>query len=359
MQPEHRSLDFRGKDVYVGLDVAKLSWKVSIIVGPDQTHKTFTQPAQPEILAHYLKRNFPGATYHCVYEAGFSGFWTHEALGAFGIDCMVVNPADVATTNKERLCKTDRIDAQKLARELSNGTLRAIFVPSRDAQEDRSVVRLRAGFVRKQTRTKNQIRALLEYYGIHPEEAAGSPERHWSGAYIQWLHQIQFSSPSGRTALDTLLGELLSLRESIARLTRHIRILANQEHYRNNVELLCGVPGVSLLIAMTFLTEIVSIDRFDGLDSLASFVGLVPGEHSTGERQVVTGITRRHNKVLRAMIVESAWVAIRHDPALMMAFLHLSSRMPKQCAIVRIARKLLNRMRTVLTTHTPYQLRTA
>jgi transposase len=271
---------------------------------------------------------------------------------------VVVNPADVATTNKERQYKTDRVDAHKLARELSNCTLRAIYVPDRQAQEDRSLVRLRASFVRKQTRAKNQIRALLEYYGIHPKEVAGSPERHWSGAYIQWLQNVPFCHPSGRAAMDALLGELLSLRETIAHLTRQIRLLASQDRYRDRIELLCSVPGVSLLIAMTLLTELVTIDRFDGLDTLASFVGLVPGERSSGNRQVVTGITRRHNKVLRAMIVESAWVAIRHDPALMMAFLRLSSRMPKQCAIVRIARKLLNRMRSVLMSRTAYQLRT-
>jgi len=358
MLPEQRVLDFHGRHVFVGLDVAKQSWKVSILVGTDQVHRSFTQPPRPEILAQYLERNFPGATYHCAYEAGFSGFWTYEALTAQGIDCMVVNPADVATTNKERQSKTDRIDAQKLARELANGGLRAIYVPHRSAQEDRSLVRLRASFVRKQTRSKNQIKALLEYYGITPEDIAGSAERHWSRKYIQWLQEAPFYNPSGRAALDALLTELLSLRESIARLTRQIRTLAEQDAYRRRIELLLTVPGVSLLIAMTFLTELVTIDRFDGLDSLASFVGLVPGERSSGDRQIVTGITRRQNKVLRAMLVESAWVAIRHDPALMMAFLRLSSRMPKQCAIVRIARKLLNRMRTVLTTQAPYQMRT-
>jgi transposase len=270
----------------------------------------------------------------------------------------VVNPADVATTNKERQCKTDRIDAQKLARELANGGLRAIYVSDRRAQEDRSLVRLRASFVRKQTRTKNQIKALLEYYGITPKELPGSAERHWSGKYLQWLQQVIFSNPSGKTAMETLLSELLSLRESITRLTRQTRVLAGEDLYRHKIELLLSVPGVSLLIAMTLLTELVTMDRFDTLDSLASFVGLVPGERSSGDRQVVTGITRRQNKVLRAMLIECAWVAIRHDPGLMMAFLRLSGRMPKQCAIVRIARKLLNRIRTVLRTEVPYQLRT-
>ncbi len=357
MQTETRLLDFRGQDVFVGLDVAKQSWKVSILVGTDQPHRTFTQPPQPEILAQYLRRNFPGAKYHCAYEAGFSGFWTHQALTSQGIECLVVNPADVPTTSKEKLCKTDRIDARKIARSLSTGELNAIYVPSRSAQEDRSLVRLRTAFVRKQTRCKNQIKALLQYYGINTPESAAA-ERHWSGKYISWLQGLTLNHSSGTTALRSLVGELLYLRDTVAQLTRQIRILAQQDSYRTNVALLNTVPGISVLIAMTLLTELISLDRFINLDNLSSFVGLVPGQHSSGESHVVTGITRRHNKSLRAMIVESAWVAVREDPALMLAFGQLSRRMPKQCAIIRIARKLLNRIRFVLKNQVPYQVRT-
>ena len=113
-------LDFTGQSIYVGLDVHKKSWSVSIQTEQFE-HKTFTQPPEVEKLTHYLQRTFPGATYHTVYEAGFSGFWLHDKLREKGIDCMVVNPADVPTKDKDRAGKTDRVDCRKLARGLRNG----------------------------------------------------------------------------------------------------------------------------------------------------------------------------------------------------------------------------------------------
>ncbi len=109
-------LDFTGQSIYVGLDVHKKSWAVSIF-SEQCEHKKFTQPPQADKLAHYLKRNFPGATYQAVYEAGFSGFGAHDQLQERGVNCLVVHPADVPTTNKERTSKRDRTDCRKLARQ--------------------------------------------------------------------------------------------------------------------------------------------------------------------------------------------------------------------------------------------------
>ena len=106
---------------------------------------------------------------------------------------------------------------------------------------------------------------------------------------------------------------------------------------------------------MILLTELVDIHRFKGLDHLASYVGLVPGEHSSGETAIITGISMRRNPFLRTVLIESAWVAARKDPALTAAFTDLAKRMPKNKAIVRIARKLLNRIRFVLLHQTEYQ----
>jgi transposase len=119
---------------------------------------------------------------------------------------------------------------------------------------------------------------------------------------------------------------------------------------------LITIPGISILTAMTFLTELVELDRFKTLDQLASYVGLIPGEHSSGDREIVTGITRRQNAVLRSALIESAWIAARKDPALLLTFTRLAKRMPKNQAIIRIARKLLNRIRYVLKHQQPYSV---
>jgi transposase len=352
MKTDISRLDFSGQHIFVGLDISRNSWKTSILTEHFE-HKTFSQPPEVGILLNYLRRNFPGAEYHCVYEAGYFGYWIHDELKEHGVDCLVVNPADVPSKHKEHQTKTDRVDARKLARSLKNGELDPIYVPMRPALEDRSLVRTRYYFVKKQTRCKNQIKAFLRFYGIDtPEDLV---ETHWSRRYICWLEQLSMQRATGDLALKALIEELLSLRGIIAQLTRQIRALALEEPYRKKVPLLTTIPGISRLTAMILLTELVDIQRFKTLDQLASYAGLIPGERSSGDVQIITGISSRRNPFLRTLLLECSWVAARKDPALMLTFNALARRMPKNRAIVRIARKLLNRIRYVLKNELPYQ----
>jgi transposase len=238
MHQEVTHVDFKGQHVYAGIDVAQRSWRVQILVG-DFFHKRFSQHPDPGALAEYLRRNFPGAEYHCVYEAGYCGFWIQKSFQQLGIDCMVTNAAEVPTSDKERRHKNDKVDAGKLARERRNGTLKALYVPERTALEDRTLVRMRGRFVRKQTRSKNQIKALLAFYGYRQQEDQNGAERYWSRAYVNWIDSIAMERPSGTQALKALLKELVFLRETIADLTKQIRLLAHDDHYRATIERLC------------------------------------------------------------------------------------------------------------------------
>ena len=344
-------LDFTGQQIYVGMDVHKKSWSISILTDQFE-HKTFSQPPEVGVLVNYLKRNFPGAAYASVYEAGFSGFWIHDQLREQGVRCLVVNPADVPTKDKERAGKTDRVDCRKLARSLRNGEIEGIYVPSRPRVEDRSLLRTRQGMVKKQTRCKNQIKSILCFYGIAiPDELATG---YWSKRFINWVESIRMERASGDIALKAYLAELLSVRQILAEVNRAIRALAATDDYRNNVRILKTVPGVSTLTAMTLLTELYDIDRFKTLDKLCSYVGLIPNTDSSGETDRKTGMTGRRNAQLRVVMIESAWTAVRKDPALMMAYTELCKHMPKTKAIVRIARKLLNRIRFVLKNQQEY-----
>ncbi len=346
-------LDFTGQQIYIGMDVHKKSWSISIYTDQFE-HKTFSQPPEVGVLVNYLKRNFPGAAYKSVYEAGFSGFWIHDRLQKQGVQCVVVNPADVPTKDKERAGKTDRVDCRKLARSLRNGELEGIYVPTRPRTEDRGLLRTRHSMVKKQTRCKNQIRAILCFYGIHiPDELATG---YWSKRFINWIESIRMERVSGNLALKAYLTELTYIRQVIAELNHAIRALAKTDDYRNNVRLLKTVPGVSLLTAMTLLTELYDLGRFKTLDKLCSYVGLIPNTDSSGEKDNKTGMTSRRNSQLRVAVIESAWTAVRKDPALMMAFTELCKQMTKTKAIVRIARKLLNRIRYVLKNQQDYVL---
>lgn len=348
---KNNKLDFTGQPIYVGMDAHNKSWEVSIHSAVCE-HKTFTQPPDVDVLVNYLKRNFPGASYHLVYEAGYSGFWIHDQLMERGVACMVVNPADVPTKDKERRTKRDRVDCRKLARSLRAGELEGIYVPCRTKLEDRSLVRTRQSMVRKQTRCKNQIKAILRFYGIDLGE--DQSERRWSGKFLRALENIPMERASGGMALKIHLQELKHLRKMITTLGREIRVLARAEEYSALVQLLRTIPGISTLTAMILLTELQTINRFPSLDELAAYVGLIPDTHASGEIEHTGGITKRRHGQLRASLVEASWVAVRKDPALMMAFQKSCKRMRKTRAIVKIARKLLNRIRFVLKNQRPY-----
>jgi len=116
----------------------------------DFEHKTFKQPADPGALVRYLRRNFRGGEYKSVYEARFSGFIAHEELVKEGVCSMVVNPGYVPTKMGEKVRKDNTMDARKLARSLRSGELHGIYVPSKLAQEDRALVRVRHSLVKKQ-----------------------------------------------------------------------------------------------------------------------------------------------------------------------------------------------------------------
>ena len=262
---------------------------------------------------------------------------------------MIVNPADVPTKDKERRTKADRVDCRKLARGLRAGELKGIYVPQRQHLEDRSLIRTRQTMVRKQTRCKNQIKAILYFYGLQVCE-----DRYWSARFISQLEQIRMNQISGDHALKAHLDELHHLRKTIAGLNRDIRALSRTERYHTNVTLLRTIPGISILSAMILLTELHDIHRFKNLDKLCSFVGLVPDTKSSGEYEHTGGITSRQNKALRNVLIESSWIAVRKDPALMLAFHKLTLRMKKTKAIVHIARKLLSRIRFVLKNQKPY-----
>ncbi len=342
---EAKQIDFSGQNIYVGIDVHKKSWHVSIYTEHFE-HKTFTQPPVSKKLVSYLERVFPKGEYHAVYEAGFSGFWTCDELNRFGVNCIVVHPGDVPTTDKERRHKTDSRDSRKLAKQLRNGDLTAIHVPGARLREDRSLVRQRKTIRKEETRVKNRIKQFLHFRGI--DIPAPFSKSYWSRPFIKWLEEVSLYCETGTATLSSLLRQLANHRKELACLNHDIRDLSNTTVYEDRVKYLISISGIGILSAMVWLTELGNIRRFNNFDQLSSYVGLVPYEHSSGEHEYTGGLDHRGNKVLRTLLIENAWVAVRKDSELMMAYSEYVKRMKGQQAIVRIARKLLRRIRFVL-----------
>ncbi len=348
MLTQSTSLDFKGQNIFVGIDVHLKSWTVTILT-EKLLHKTFTQPPCAETLCNYLKRNFPGGTYNSVYETGFSGFWAHYKLKEMGINNIVTNAADVPTSQKEQLQKDDPTDSRKLARSLRSNELKAIYVPNPSTLGDRSLVRMRATLVKDMTRFKQRIKSFLYFYGINypPEfEKSGS---HWSKRFMKWLSEdVSLEHDSGTQALKILVQEAEQQRKLLLEVLIKIRLLSRSEKYAKNIALLRTIPGIGPITAITFLVEIESIERFLNTDHFAGFVGLVPNYHSSGEKSNNGEMTFRGQKTLKSLLIECSWTAVKSDPALILSYHNYVKRMEPNKAIVRIARKLLNRMYYVL-----------
>ena len=347
---------FKDQSFYIGIDYHKKSWKVTIL-GEHYEHKTMSMDPRPKILTNYLQRNFPGADYTAVYEAGFSGFEACRQLNKLGVDCKVIHPADVPTSQKEREQKTDKADSRKLARSLRSNELEGIHIPDRKLEADRALLRQRFRIVKDISRTKNRVKSLLFQFGIEiPERFTSYQTRHWSKNYINWLRDLEIEERSLKQTIETYVNIGLKLRAELLLITKQVKALSQESYYKKNYGLLIGIPGIGITSAMTLLVQLGDISRFKRIDDLCNYIGLVPKMYASGERTVTGKMIKRGRKELKILLIEASWQAIRKDPALMAKFNELALRMNKNKAIIRIARKILSRIRHILLNQVEYEL---
>jgi Transposase and inactivated derivatives len=345
-------IDYSGKTIYVGIDMHQKDWQVAKRLDGMTVGNHRMTGKSGELIGH-LNRHYPGASFKCVYEACAWGFNLQRALRSAGMECIITHAADVPLTNKERASKTDKVDARRLAEHLENGSLKPIYVPDEKLQKHRSLSRLRKQFVKKLTRARNQLKSALKFHGIDIPEKFG--KCCWSYNFMNW---IEYQAMSDELLKDTLLfslEEVKFLRQTLLQIERKLREMMHKENYSVQNKLAISVPGIGPITASQFLLEIGDIRRFENFDRLNSYIGLCPGSHDSGETQKSTGITARRHNQLRTAMVEAAWTAVRTDPAMQQAYRQLTKRMEPEKAIIRIARKLLRRLRTVLLTGVEYQ----
>jgi len=340
-QQNNTTISFKGQHFFIGLDVHKKNWRVTIRINKT-TIKRFTMDPSPEQLAKFLKAHYPDGIYHSVYEAGFCGYWIHRLLVELGIDNIVVNAADIPTSHKEKDRRDDKIDSAKLARELENDSLKGIYIPTPRQQSIRSISRLRYQNRNHTTRIKNRIKMYLHFHGIKiPEDFNNS---YWSSVFIKWLESLEFEYPFDNQYLSQYIRALEYQRGMMKDV-----LLEMRDYCRQNNILKCirSVTGLGVISAFTIYAELIDMKRFKDLDNLASYVGLVPSKDGSGDREGVKGLTPRHSRYVRYLLIECAWRAVGTDPALTLAYATLTTKMSKQKAIIKIAKKMLNRIRYV------------
>jgi transposase len=341
MRLQTKTARFDGETFNIGIDVHKRNWRVTIR-NNTLWLKTFSMNPSPVELRDHMRRHYPGGVYRTVYEAGFCGYWIHREMNGLGFQNIIVNPADVPSTNKEKDRKDDPIDSNKLSRELASHSLNGIYVPNEQQEAMRSISRLYRQYSERTIQIKNRIKGFLAFIG-QPIPVEFEDSR-WSHRFIHMLKTVPLKNEDNRMVLNEHISELEHVRTRQLEVLRKIRTLSKGVP---TIALLRTIPGIGTITSFVLFTELVDIRRFHKLDHLCSFIGLVPSTARSDTTEHVRGITPRHNKFLRHLLIEAAWVAVRKDPAMTAAYNELTKKLTKQRAIIRIAKKVTNRIRYV------------
>jgi transposase len=329
-------VSYSGKEVFVGIDVHRKEYAVSVVC-EDELVMRYRIAGVPGLLIESIKRRFNGAKIKSAYEAGFSGFVLHRELIAAGIENILVNAASIEINARDRV-KTDKRDSQKIAVQLSKGSLRGIRIPSVEEEQARVVTRTREQLIKHRSSYMIEIRMKLHQFGLLPI-SYDTPLT--LKAVEQWLAEPKFPELL-KVAICTLVSGWKGINEQLKVLKAQLEKQAENDPreavYRS-------VPGIGPLGARVLSNELGDMSQFANERQLFSFSGMTPTEFSTGEKTHRGHISRQGSPRLRKTLVEAAWVAIRYDPALRAVYERIAKKSGGKRAIIGVARRLLGRIR--------------
>jgi transposase len=282
--------------VAVGLDVHKSSVRLCALRA-DELLDERTVPYDVEAVERAVSR-WPGA--RVCYEAGPTGFGLYRRLVAGGIDCVVVAPGSIPSRPGDRI-KTDRRDARKLARLHAGGLLEEVWVPDPELEALRDLVRAREDARLDRMRDRHR---LSKFVLRHERRLPGLS---WGIKRRRWLADQNFDHPAQEQAFGSYLHALDLVDRRVEVLERQIDALAVEGPWAGLVAKLRCLRGVDTLTAVGIASEIGDFQRFKRAEEFASFVGLVPSEHSSGEKRRPGSITKVGNTHVRRLLVEAAW----------------------------------------------------
>jgi transposase len=337
--------------VFIGMDIHKKSWSVSIRTDISD-HRTFSMPPDPENLYEYVSKHFPGHEVSLTYEAGCCGFSAARYFLNLGWDVVVVNPADVPKMDKQNYQKTDKIDSRNLCKQLQSNNLKAIYIPTEQEEQLRSLLRHRNQVVKQLRKVKTNIKSMLLFHGIAiPDEYDNA---NWSKSFINWLGKLSWSNTCGDLSLKSKLRSLEFHHQEYLLIGNELRAYCRKYH-KKDYYLLKSITGIGGYLAAAVIAECGDIRRFSNEKQFSSYIGVVPGIYNSGNTETNLGITPRSKSLLRSYIIESAWVAIRIDPEIQAYYRKHVGKNPKS-VIVKVAHKMVKRMLSVIKNEQPYQV---
>jgi transposase len=287
---------------FVGLDVHKESITIAVAEaggGPAQVVTTI--PHETKILLRHLRRIGAGATLRCCYEAGPTGFTLCRTLRSEGIECVVIAPSLTPRQPGDRV-KTDRRDAEKLARFLRSGDLTEVHVPEASTEAMRDLERAREDAKRAQGVARRQLQKFLLRNG-HRYDGKTC----WTVSHMDWIRSRVFEHEAHNRVFADYVQAVDAMTARLERITKDIAELVETWSLKPLVKALQALRGVQLLTAVILAAEIGDFRRFATAPAFMAFVGLVPSEYSSGGTQQRGRITRTGNRHVRTTLIESAW----------------------------------------------------
>jgi transposase len=299
----------KGSEIFVGIDTAKARNAVAVAeAGRDgEVRYLGTFENTPDAIAK-LVRKLSGRyeKLHFCYEAGPTGYGLYRQVLALGHTCIVVAPSLIPRRSGDRV-KTDRRDAQALAKLLRAGELTAVWVPDETHEAVRDLVRTRAIVVEDYRRKRQHVTSFLLRHGRSYDGKAS-----WRGRHKRWLDGQSFAHPAQRLAFQEMMNAVQATVERMDRLEAALIEIVPGWTMASVVWAFQAMRGVQFMTAVTIVSETGDLRRFEHPRQLMAFLGLVPSERSSGETKQQAGITKTGNSRARKALVEAAWT-YRHS----------------------------------------------
>jgi transposase len=334
---------------FVGIDAHKKDLFVAMLVGPQTTPVTWTVTNEPNAvrrLVRKLEHEAPGPVQAC-YEAGPCGYALQRQMTTRRVDCQVIAPALVPRKPGERV-KTNRRDARKLVALRRAGLLTEVRPPTPAEEAVRDLCRARDDAREDRQRCRHRLGKLLLRRGLH------FVGKHWTRAHRPWIDTLQWTHAAERVVVDDYLLAIEQLEARLTELDERLTEVAQSDPYREPVAWLRCFRGIDTLTAMLILAELHDFRRFQSPRALMAYLGLVPGEDSSGEKHRRGRITRTGNVLVRRLLVETAW-HYQHRPSIGLALTRRRKGQPGRVIAIadKAQQRLCRRFRKLAAHHKP------
>jgi transposase len=324
---------------FVGLDVHADTIAVAVAEKDGEVRSLGTIPNRTSSIRKLLGKLGEPGSWRACYEAGPTGYTLYWQLTALGVECMVVAPTLVPMKAGDRV-KTDRRDAERLARSFRAGELTSVWVPDAEHEALRDLVRAREAAKGDQLRARHRLSKFLLRHGQRPAQNM----RAWSQRHLDWIRrEVKFDLFAQQATLEDYLAEVDHVGQRIARLEKRIDEAVEEAPatMKALVSALQALRGIAKMSAVTIVAEVGRLSRFAKARQLMGYSGAVSSENSSGDRTRRGGITKTGNAHLRRVLVEAAWCQ-RHKPTLTRTLRVRQEGLP--ASVVEIAAKARHRL---------------